>query len=175
MGDYTSKADEDFFAAIGRLTISWGQIELGLTITIHLIHNFLGNKRFENEVPSALNRKLTYLRAALKRLPVPETHRPKYDQFFDAIKAELVLRHDIVHGCVVEHAEGTGQAKLIRLIHKKTYWDQREVSVDTSTILKAAVRTSKLADKALTLAALLGDLLEDLANDTTRQRGEQEG
>jgi len=42
MADYTSREDEAFFAAIGRLVLSWGHVEAGLDMFVMVLHNLLG-------------------------------------------------------------------------------------------------------------------------------------
>jgi hypothetical protein len=59
---FTSPEDRDFFAAIGRLVISWAELESGLEAMIDIVHEHMGGKEIDSERPRALNRKLSYLR-----------------------------------------------------------------------------------------------------------------
>jgi hypothetical protein len=59
MADYTSREDEDFFAAIGRLVLSWGHVEAGLDMFIMVLHNVLEGRRVEPVIPWALQRKIS--------------------------------------------------------------------------------------------------------------------
>jgi hypothetical protein len=69
-GTFTSEADEAFFGAIGRLTISWGHLELGLDCMVHILyHGFKGNT-IEREIPRNLQRKITFLRSSWSSQPI---------------------------------------------------------------------------------------------------------
>ena len=97
-------------AAIGRLTISWAHIEAGLDFAIDVIHCCLGGAHIEPLPRTALSRKLTYIRKWLKTAPSEPTFQTSIAALMDAIEAAANTRHDIIHGFIVEHAEGTGEA-----------------------------------------------------------------
>jgi hypothetical protein len=86
---FTEPADEAFFAAIGRLTISWAHIEVGLDWLVRIAHHDLGGyERIEAEEPISLKRKLTYLRKAFRTLPelaaFADRFHPIADEILDA-------------------------------------------------------------------------------------------
>lgn len=121
MADYTSREDENFFGAIGRLTISWAHLEFGLDCIVEIIHHGFGGKMIEPEIPRALQRKITYLRAAFKNLPfeLPQDALQGYLNLFDQIQTAAQTRHDIIHGIIIEYAERSGEATMARVIRNR--------------------------------------------------------
>ncbi len=169
MSNYDSPQANEFFAALGRLTISWAHLELGLDSMIHVIHHGLGNRQYENETPRALSRKLKYLRKAFKRMPLPEETQAQLADWLDEIETASEARHDMIHGAVIEHSEETGDAQLIRLLHNKTGLKQKRVSVTTKSILEAAVKAQKLSGYALKYGVGIQDVLVDIAQQSDEQ------
>jgi hypothetical protein len=164
MVTFTSKEDEDFFAAIGRLTISWAHIEAGLDMSIAVIHPNLGGSRIEPDAPrTALSRKLRYIRKWAKTVPEP-TFRESASALVDEIEKAAELRHDLIHGFIIEHAEGSGEVEMIRMLRTTAKpCDPKRYKVTTVQILKAAVQADKLAGRSLRMGTGLQDLLEELA------------
>lgn len=167
--DYTSKQDEAFFAAIGRLTISWAYIEAGLDISIDVIHRCLGGSRIELQAPrTSLYRKLSYIRKWAKTVPEP-IFRESAQVLADAIEKAAETRHDIIHGFVVQHVEGAGEAEMIRLLHGSTPpARQKRYRVTTTQILKAAVEANKLGGRSLRMGTGLQELVAVLAKEAQR-------
>ena len=110
MASYTSSADEGLFAAIGRLTISWAHLEFSLDCIVEIIHWGFGGKDIEPEIPRALQRKISYLRAAFKQIPLPPDAAQGYQNLFDQIEAAAQTRHDVIHGIIIEQVERSGEA-----------------------------------------------------------------
>ncbi len=156
-GSFTSPEDEAFFSAIGRLVISWAHLEAGLQATIEIMHFSLGGAQHEQTLPRALNKKLAYLRRSVKRIAGNEIAKP-WIAFLDDIAHESDRRHDIIHGCIIEHAEATGTAKAIRVIHDRESTKLKPVELSTISILQAANRAQKLAGKALLFPAAVREV-----------------
>ncbi|MCE9649889.1 MAG: hypothetical protein K8R18_09735 [Parvibaculum sp.] len=169
MGEFTSPEDEKFFGAIGRLTISWSHLELGLDVGIYLIHRYLGGKDREKELPRALSRKLKYFKRALEHLPVSEQNLPRYKSLITDIQNASDTRHDIIHGAVVSHEEGSGEAKLVRLIYKDSGWDTKPIDASTVSILQAARDAEELA----TIVFQIAQALAVVAHQSTKSGDEQ--
>jgi hypothetical protein len=172
MATFTSKEDEEFFAAIGRLTISWAQIELGLDCAIDIIHRFLGGQEIDPETPrTSLYRKMKYIRRWAKTVPEP-TFRNSIPDLMDAIESAAEARHDIIHGAVIEQEENTGEAKMVRLIHSAMKpVDKRYYNVTTVEIMRAAVEAGKLGGRSLALGTGLQDLISVLAETPKQSDG----
>lgn len=148
MSDDTSLADEQFYGAIGRLTISWAHTEFGLDCMAEIIHHGFGGKDIEPEIPRSLSRKLTYLRKAFRRLPIPEEALNGHISLFDAISAESGMCHDIIHGFLLSHEKDVGRAILMRATRDRDgKVTKRQVPVRTGDILTAANRAYDLGNK----------------------------
>ena len=65
---YTTPEDELLFSSIGRLTISWARLKVGLDALITIIHHRVGGKSVETEMPWMLKRKLKYIKSASRHL-----------------------------------------------------------------------------------------------------------
>jgi hypothetical protein len=91
---------EQFFAAVGRLTVAWALLESPIDAMVHIIHQRVGGHDIEREPPWGISKKLKFLRRCFRRI---ERLRPKTDE---AIKLLLAIgpvadiRHDIIHGTV---------------------------------------------------------------------------
>ena len=114
-GTYTSKADEDFFAAIGRLTISWAHLELGLDLVVDITHRLKLSKELEK--PRALQRKISYMRASVKQMSLPEDALIGFENLFSTIEAaaEILCAGTIAQRIRLmkkEHAESIAALQL---------------------------------------------------------------
>jgi hypothetical protein len=176
MSTFTSKENEEFFAAIGRLTISWAQIELGLDCSIDIIHRFLGGQKIAREAPrTSLYRKIEYIRKWAKTIPEP-TFRSAVPALLDRIETAAEIRHDLIHGIIVKQEEGTGEAEMVRLIHSATKpVDKKYYKVTTVQILRAAVAAGKLGGRSLQMGTGLQDLIPMLAEILKKPDGKVGG
>jgi hypothetical protein len=167
MTDHTSPAAEEFFAAIGRLTISWAHIEAGLDCGIEVAHKILGGNRIEAEFPrTSLHRKLRYLRKWSATIPEPIFQKNVTD-LMDDIERSAETRHNLIHGFMVAHAEELGEAEMVRIIHtSERSYDKRQYKVTTTQILEAAVAANKLAGRALRFGTGLQDMVQTLLGST---------
>lgn len=169
MSIYTSREDEEFFGAIGRLTVSWAHLEMGLDCVIEILHHAFGGKEIERVIPWALKRKIRYLRAYIKRYPLPEEVMQNYNRLFDEILAASETRHNIIHGAIIEHAERSGEATFIRILRKKGHSSTKEIKIRTKDILMAAREAQKLSSKTLLWATETQKFVHELL----QQRDEQ--
>ncbi|PCJ70339.1 MAG: hypothetical protein COA62_06985 [Rhodobiaceae bacterium] len=172
MVEYSNKTDEALFAAIGRLTVSWAHLELGLDAMIDTIFYDLENPPKEKELPIALRRKLKYLRKAVKLIPMRPGDAEEYAALIDNIAKESDIRHDIIHGAIVEHTEGTGTARAIRIIRERGKFSQKEIHLTIQSVMEAVVRVNKLAPIPLNFAALVQKAIHE--QETTQARHSEE-
>ena len=143
MSNFIAPKDEAFFAAIGKLAVSWAHLELGLDWLIRIIHQELdGSEHVEADIPLSLQRKLRYLRKAFRTLPQLATFKDRFLKIADEISAASDERHDIIHGFVIHQIEGSGEAVMARLLPPEQ--KLKPFLATTETILKAAVRANKI-------------------------------
>ena len=147
MANDTSRADEAFFAAVGRLTLSWGHLGIALDAMVEIMYHGFGGREIEPEMPRQLQRKITFLRTAFKKLPLGQKAIQGYLGLFDQIEAAAQTRHDMIHGAVVEQAEGGGEATMVRVTRRGKGVTKKRFKVTTRSILKAAIDAQKLSSK----------------------------
>ena len=170
MSNSTSPADQEFFAAIGRLTISWGHLGLGLDCMVEIIHHGFGGREIEPVMPRALQRKITYLRTAFKKLPIEQEALQGYLTLFDQIETAAQTRHDIIHGVVIEHAERSGEATMVRATRHGERVTKKRFKMTTRDILKAARDTQKLNSKVFYFLTEFYALVEKLSQQRDEQK-----
>jgi hypothetical protein len=102
------------------------------------------------------------LRAAFGRLPIGDGIQG-YLRFFDRVVRASEIRHDIIHGVVIEQVERSGEATLVRLVTGRNGVEKKRISVTTLDILRAATEAHKLGGKALYWVEATNKLLQDLA------------
>lgn len=149
-GTFTSDADEGFFGAIGRMTISWGHLELGLDCMVEVIYRLFKGNTIEPEIPRSLQRKITFLRSAWKNQPIAANGINGYLKFLDRVQTAAQTRHDIIHGVVIEQVERSGEAIMVRAVRGRDgEIVKRRVHVTTVDILRAAREAQDLAGRIL--------------------------
>jgi hypothetical protein len=176
MDTFTSKEDEEFFGSLGRLAISWAQVELGLDCAVHIIHAALGGQQIDPEAPrTSLYRKTRYIRKWSRSVP-EETFKNAVDILMDEIETASETRHDLIHGVVTKMEEGTGEAEIIRLIHSATKpITQKRLTVTSIDIMRAAVEAGRLARRSLYLGTELQKLPAAIAEVIKKSESELGG
>ncbi len=167
---FTSEADEAFFGAIGRLTISWGHLELGLDCMVHILyHGFKGNTT-EREIPRNLQRKITFLRSFWRKLQPVGIDEEEwagavngYMKLLNRIQTAAQTRHDIIHGVVIEQVERSGEAIMVRAIRRRDgKIEKRRLHVTTEYILRAALEAQDLGGRMLYWVDEVNTLIQNL-------------
>jgi hypothetical protein len=158
MGEYTSKEDQEFFASIGRFTISWSLLEAVLDMSVMSVYHGLGGSKLAREIPKSLKRKIKFLAKASKRIESISHLEKEIGEITNQIKDASVLRHDLIHGFAVEAAEKSGEAKLVRFIHEAGAITQRPIEIDTVKILTAARDNQKLVARFAAVGKELASL-----------------
>jgi len=140
---FTEPADEAFFAAIGRLTVSWAHIELGLDWLVRTIHHDLnGRDRIEKDEPIALKRKLDYLRKGFRKLPELEAFADRFPPIADEIVSASDQRHDMIHGFVIRTLSGSGEVVMGRIVLSDR--KPKFFTVTAYDVMQAAVRANNI-------------------------------
>ena len=171
MATFTSKEDEEFFGAIGRLTISWVHLELGLDCMVEILYRGFKGNTIEAEMPRNLQRKITFLRAAFQKLPIGTRAVEGYLTLLNRIQAAAQTRHDIIHGVNIEQAERSGEATMVRAIRcRNGVIKKRRFHVTTLDILKAAREAQDLGGTVLQWVDEVHNLIQELLQQDTTQR-----
>jgi hypothetical protein len=148
---------------------------LGLDCAIDIIHRFLGGKQIDREAPrTSLFRKLNYIRKWAKTAP-EATFRVAVQKLMNDIEAASETRHDLIHGIIIEQEEGSGEAKMVRLLHRTAPPGKKYYEVTTVQILRAAVAAGKLGGRSLKMGTGLQDLLPVLSEIAKQPDGKLGG
>jgi hypothetical protein len=105
---FTSKGDEEFFGAIGRLVISWAQLDLGLDCMVEILYRVVEGNTTDYKMPWQLQTKIDFLRRAIRKTDIGPKAIDGYLSFFERVELAAKTRHDIIHGSVVEQVERSG-------------------------------------------------------------------
>jgi len=101
------------------------------------------------------------LRSAWKRLLIGDGSNG-YLKFLDRVETATQTRHDIIHGVVVEQAEHSGEAIMIRAVRKRDgEIEKRRIHVTTQDILRAALEAQNLAGKILYWTDEVNNLIQN--------------
>jgi hypothetical protein len=137
MDAFKSPEDDAFFAAIGRLTISWAHIESGLDAAITVVHSVLGGDKIEPELPRMLQRKLKYLRASCNKIPALASYKASFPIFADAVQSASDIRHNLIHGSISVYPAVPGEervAEMSRLLWGAQQFTEHRFSITTTEI-----------------------------------------
>jgi hypothetical protein len=152
---FASPADDAFFGSVGRVVVSWAQLELGLDFSIRTIRLHLGGKDIAPEPPRSLQQKLRFLRRAAVELPALSGLRDQILSMVPLIEVEAEHRHDLIHGVAFHHLSGESEAAMVRLLRQTQGPPVKAFLATTVSILRQAIRTSKLAGQTLALGHTL--------------------
>lgn len=133
-----------------------------------LYRGFKGNN-IEPEMPRNLQRKITFLRAAFKRLPIGADGIEGYLKFFDRVQAASQTRHDIIHGVVIDQADNSGEAIMVRAIRGPNGVVKKRFRVITMDILKAAQEAQDLAARALYWVNETNNMINELMGEHAKK------
>ena len=167
---FTSPDDEQFFGAIGRLTISWAHLELGLDCMVEILYRGFEGNTIEPEMPRNLQRKITYLRTAFQKFPIGTKAVEGYLKLLNRVQTAAQTRHDIIHGVVIEQAERSGEAIMVRAIRcRNGVVKKRRFRVTTLDILKAAQEAQDLGGTVLYWVCEIHNLIHELSQQAGTQ------
>jgi hypothetical protein len=154
--DKARRNDEKLLAAVGRLVVTWADLEFCLDAII-LIFYRAGYNEHEPALPRPLSRKIEFLRGVFTKGPLDQETRDRHLAFLDCVARESETRHDIVHGYPRYYPSDEGEAKLTRLLINKTGWQERHITISIASVAEATNRAQQLRDRARDAAILLAE------------------
>ncbi len=149
MDEYSNSQDESLYAAIGRFVVTWGLLELGVDTMIDFVHVNLQHVVREPERPRMLKTKIKYLRKHFRSIPMSDDVSGYYQTLLDKVRESSEFRHDVIHGAVVKHVAGSGEASLVRLLYTDGDFEQKPIELSTETIQAKNDEAMKLASQLL--------------------------
>jgi len=109
-----SATDDQFHAAIGRLTVYWAVIESAMDAMILDIFHHLGNPPGETAIPIAFKNKLRYLKRSRSVISFPLFDATRWDELLAEAKTSAVARQNIIHGVLVKYSHTKGSGFFVR-------------------------------------------------------------
>ncbi|MEQ8395462.1 hypothetical protein [Thalassobaculum sp.] len=91
---------EALCGAVGHVVVNWAFVEVAVDTCIATIYQNAGGKHIEREIPSAIGRKVKFLRRCIKQIGALSLYRTEGDQLLNRVNAVKDTRHMLVHGCV---------------------------------------------------------------------------
>ena len=138
--------EDEFVAAVGRLTLSWPMVEAGLDFCILAIYRHHDGAAIEPEPPRMLERKLAFLKTAFKRGPKFEARRADLLALLSAIGQASDFRHDVIHGFAVNGLEGNPTtAHMVRILRETEGYRMKPIALSADKINQEAVKVNGLA------------------------------
>jgi len=129
---------------------------------VDISHHVFGGNEIEAEIPRALKRKISYLRAVFKQLPISSEITEGYLALLDQIEISAEARHDIIHGAVTEYVERSGEAEMVRVIRHRGGIEKKKFRKTTKEILNEARNAQCLGGEVLKWATEFYDLTHGL-------------
>lgn len=148
--DFTNNAAR----AVGQLVVGWAFVESMLDMCIAVVYQTLDCKHIEPEIPRSTERKVEFLKKAIK------THR-KLTRFqndlslLSSAKALANMRHTVVHGYISEYDDRTGTILFVMLDAKPKMHHAVRRKLSFRTMLAAGGRCHALASALHDLAERL--------------------
>lgn len=150
----STKYDTEFFAAIGRLAVSWARIECGIDFAVQVIHHHQGGAEVvEPEAPWSLDRKLKYLRRAFNKIEEFNAAKDIIGSLTDDIRVASERRQDMLHGFVLHNQDGATGIRMARLLRGGEPFANKRFEVTTDEINKWANEASLLGTRANDIGA----------------------
>lgn len=150
MSDFNTSRDEAFFAAIGRLAISWAHLETGVTSMVQVMHSVScdDTKDYKSILNGSMSRKIKYIRTASEGLGLDDTSTASFSSFLKKLSEARDRRNSIFHGPIIAYSEGHGRASFARIGKKERNILPQSFSMQTRDILEAAIKIGELSDRA---------------------------
>jgi hypothetical protein len=167
MSSPATSIDLQFLASIGSLTLAWGQLEGAIDGFVGLLHWHVGGQQIERVMPWQLSRKIEYIKKCFRKIPVLQPSAQLACDIMDKIDEASEIRHDLIHGYVVEKMQGVGEAKLLRLLRPKKgeTFRQKPIHVTTAIVIEHTNTALQLTRDATALLFVLARHFTDYVPD----------
>lgn len=103
--------------SIGFLVIQWGQSEQSLELLVNVIFRDYGGSKWtkQKRLPRQLDKKLAFIKECASAIPALATFRIDLEALVVKFKLLSQMRHDLVHGALVNIKEENDVYSFIRL------------------------------------------------------------
>jgi hypothetical protein len=169
MGDIFG-LEPSFYEALGRFTATWAYLELGVDgACVSIFHRF-GGKTISPNIPYSLDKKIEYLRKALKKLPDLSPFSERCATAVEILASLRTDRHDFIHGLHGSlNSKGEPISGRVRYVPDNLFMQQRRC-ITPKEIDKATRRTLDAALLFISLVVDLNDLSSQPLADKTSSK-----
>jgi hypothetical protein len=118
-GPFTHDPSDQMLAAMGRFSLAWSTLEMGLDLcAVMAFHHFGGKEIEDGAAPRAMSRRIKLIRKCLNHVGLA-IYRESLAHLLDSLGPTADFRQQITHGVGV--ADGTGNEMVfVRLIYDKS-------------------------------------------------------
>jgi hypothetical protein len=140
-----------FLTELGALTLNWAAIEGALDFSVSMIFRYLRNEKMQAEIPRALEKKIIFIRQALRHEQLASIENPSRKLMTDLMAAKDG-RHSLVHGAVLRADETS--ITTLRVRYNKTGHSigEHTISIKDVTALAAIAHDLSLRTTAFSVA-----------------------
>lgn len=139
-----------FLTELGALTLNWAAIEGALDFSVSTIFRHLRNDKMEAEIPRALEKKITFIRQALRHEQLAKIEKPSRELMTELMVAKE-QRHALVHGAVLRADETS--ITTLRVKYNKTGHDVREHTTTIKEVITLRDIAQELSFRATAFSA----------------------
>lgn len=115
-GPFIHEPSDQMLRAIGRFSLAWSTLEIGLDLCAVMAFHHFGGKEIENGAPKAMSRKIRMVRKCFNRSDRLTPHREPLNKLLDDLAPIGNFRQQIAHGVGTADRSG-GKMIFVRLIH----------------------------------------------------------
>lgn len=123
---------DSLFKAIGFVVVQWGQAEQSLDLSIAILYQNLGGKRYSKRLPKMLEPKLEFLSKCLSQIPALNSFQGEGKTLISNFRKLSDRRHDLIHGAIASVSATDGAFVFAKLDIKDDIHVMREVRFDAA-------------------------------------------
>lgn len=142
-------APSEFLAALGAVTLNWAAIEAALDFTTAIIFHELRNDKMESEVPRSLEKKLKFIKQALRHERLAQIEQPARMVIAELLKCKED-RHGLVHGAVMDADAESVTTLRVEYLATRHKLSSRRVTI--TDVQRLAERAHELSQRATHLS-----------------------
>ncbi|MFA4901819.1 MAG: hypothetical protein WC600_03645 [Desulfobaccales bacterium] len=145
------------YVSIGLIVASWSHVEQTLDFWVTIVFRNCGGKSiaYRNQLPRALNNKITFLEDSFNKLEILHPYKYEGLAFLNRIKLLSDMRHTLVHGAIEELTPET--LKIAQLKYGK---EKHEVRHHKYTVTELFNCGNKIQDLVIELTPYIHRLMD---------------
>jgi hypothetical protein len=147
-------------ADLGHVLINWSGAEQSLDMCVSIVfRQFQESQKGEDGLPKALNRKTTFMRKALRKIPALNEFSEFGVPVMDQVDKLATDRNDMIHGALSSTSAINGQWRFLKFDYGSTIHTVRSVAYSQADYQEAGKEMMALAADVQRLADRLQKFL----------------